>query len=215
MNWCQEKRWKNGTLPSWNEMLRIPVPVTFNPGWGWTTLEGLILRRQSGVREPEASGTPGTSQPSITRPARLHITGVSGACDHSSASNARTRKEAGARNYHWPLCLLLPFCVRLAVVTLPDEASPIFLDAPTSNQWCLWVLCLYKVVSPLLCQLSSNLSLRFSRLDFYRLQPNVCWKSALCTQQGRAGSQCTWNEFFLINALFKMVHDALVESVHV
>lgn len=141
MNWCQEKRWKNGTLPSWNEMLRIPVPVTFNPGWGWTTLEGLILRRQSGVREPEASGTPGTSQPSITRPARLHITGVSGACDHSSASNARTRKEAGARNYHWPLCLLLPFCVRLAVVTLPDEASPIFLDAPTSNQWCLWVLC--------------------------------------------------------------------------
>jgi hypothetical protein len=35
MNGCQEKSWKNGTLPSWNEMLRIFVLVTLNTGWSW------------------------------------------------------------------------------------------------------------------------------------------------------------------------------------
>lgn len=176
------------------------------------------------MREPEASGAPGTSQPSITRPARLHI----------------TRGQWSS----WSLqCLSMVYiqqlkcqhqegggCQKPPLTTVPSSAvlrKASCGDTPRWGQpylpWCphfqpvmsLGSVSFTELLSPLLCQLPSNLSLRFSQLDFYRLRPNVCWKSALCTQQGKAGSQYTWNEFFLINALFKMVHDALVESVHV
>lgn len=48
MNGCQEKSWKNGILPSRNEMLRIPVLVTFNPGWGWMTFGRFDFKVSSG-----------------------------------------------------------------------------------------------------------------------------------------------------------------------
>lgn len=59
MNGCQEKSWKNGILPSRNEMLRIPVLVTFNPGWGWMTFLRFDFKVSSGGGGgSEASGAP-------------------------------------------------------------------------------------------------------------------------------------------------------------
>lgn len=64
MNRGQEKSWENGMLPRQNEMLRIFVLVTLNPGWGWAIFMKFDFKEenQGGVEVSEVPSARETSK---------------------------------------------------------------------------------------------------------------------------------------------------------
>lgn len=189
-----KKCWKNGILPSWNEMLRILVPVNFNPGWGWILSVSLIFKNQkegwgSWSQRCSQCKTNGDNSSSITWD--RHSADCKGA--HLSSISAspsqvpsvppdglyripRTRKNRGYRNHHYSFFLESSHCPEwqdsgYAFSTRPAVLTPWGLHFQIGM---LLDSVLWAVLSPLPCQLSWNLSLQFSWLDLLRLYNQIC-----------------------------------------
>lgn len=198
-------------------MLRIPVPVTFNPGQGWIILTRLDFKEPRRAGDPGANALPGTEGQRQLKLVSCH-TGRAWAWAPSlchiprgkwclgpralSMQQLGGQDQEEGRDHH---CFLLaptlspgqpqlPCCLRCPPLTSLDSLPP-------------------AVAAPLLCQLSGNPSLGFSQPDFYRLDSPMCSGSLpSAPTEERQAHAVLGNVPFSINALFKTVRAALVEN---